>query len=343
MFLGKLTGGLLIASGDLLALVPFLAIPFLSGGISFPLYAATVVDLPVLLLFTVATGVLASVLWKEDGSALIGGLILGAVVCLTLPFVYNLVRLMTGLVPFPARWLCLSPAYGPYLVHAHFSGGGLRMFWLNELVTLVLAGIEVLLAAVLLQYNWKRQVAGAAPGRWEKTWRGWIHGTVPWRRALQDNVLPKYPYQWLAQRDRGPVLVAWTILGAGTLAWVAASLAWPRVGLYTTIVFGLGVSLLWGVQIVTIYAAGRRIGIDRQEGTLELILTTPVSAGEIVEGQIAATRAQFRPVRWTLFGVCVAMMMGGFWMRSWNARSRHRVLPIWAIAARLALQKPAAK
>src|SRR5579863_2036786 len=34
LFLGKLLGGVLIASGDLLALVPFLAVPFLSGGVS---------------------------------------------------------------------------------------------------------------------------------------------------------------------------------------------------------------------------------------------------------------------------------------------------------------------
>ena len=135
LFLGKLTGGLLIASGDLLALVPFLAIPFLSGGISFPLYVATVASLPVLLLFVVATGVLASVVWNRDGSALIGAVSLGALICLALPLLYTLGSLLTGAAPFAARWLCLSPAFGPYLVHAHFSGGTPRLFLrLNELL-----------------------------------------------------------------------------------------------------------------------------------------------------------------------------------------------------------------
>jgi ABC-type transport system involved in multi-copper enzyme maturation permease subunit len=331
LFLGKLTGGLLIASGDLLALVPFLAIPFLGGGISFPLYVATVASLPVLLLFVVATGVLASVLWKTDGSALVGALSLGALLCLALPLLYNLGRLLTGTAPFAARWLCLSPAFGPYLVHAHFSGGTQRSFWLNELITLSLAGSEVVLAAIFLRQGWKRQVAGAAPGRWEKTWQECVHGTARWRRDLRDKLLPQYPYQWLAQQDRGPVLLAWMVLGGGTLAWLAISAAWPRIGLSTTIIFGLGVLLVGTVQIVAIYAAGRRIGADRQEGTLELVLTTPLSVGEIVQGQVAAIQAQFRPVRRALLGVCLLMMAGGFCLRSFNTAAAIECGLIWVV------------
>ena len=331
LFLGKLTGGLLIASGDLLALVPFLAIPFLSGGISLPLYAATVASLPVLLLFTVATGVLASVIWQEDGTALIGAVCLGAIACLALPLVYNLGELLTGLAPFSAHWLCLSPAYGPYLVHVRFSGGGPRIFWLNELVTLALAGIEIVLAAILLRHGWKRQVAGAAPGRWENLWQEWIYGTAQWRRTLRENVLPKFPYQWLAQRDRGPVLAAWIFLGIGAIAWVAVSLAWPRIGLSTAVVFGLSVLFIGGIHMVNIYAAGRRLGADREEGALELMLTTPLSAGEIVDGQVAAIQAQFRPVKLALAGVCLAMMLGGFCGRSWNATALVEYGVVWAV------------
>jgi ABC-type Na+ efflux pump permease subunit len=331
LFLGKLTGGLLIASGDLLALVPFLAIPFFSGGISFPLYVATVASLPVLLLFIVATGVLASVLWHEEGSALIGALCLGAVVCLALPLLYYLGWLLTGVAPFPARWLCLSPAFGPYLVHAHFSGGTPRLFWLSELSTLLLAGTEVMLAAMLLRQSWKRQVAGAPAGRWALTWQEWVHGSAPWRQALRDKLLPTFPCQWLAQQDRSPALLAWAVLGAGTLAWIAVSVAWPRIGLSTVIVFGLAILLIGAVQLVTIYAAGRRIGSDRQEGTLELMLTTPLSVGEIIEGQVAAIQAQFRPVRRALLGVCLVMMVGGFCLRAWKTSAATEYGLIWAV------------
>lgn len=63
LFVGKLLGGVLNASSDLLALCPFLAIPFFSGGLSLDLYLATVACFPTLLIFIVTAGLLTSVRW----------------------------------------------------------------------------------------------------------------------------------------------------------------------------------------------------------------------------------------------------------------------------------------
>ncbi|MGA3182301.1 MAG: ABC transporter permease [Verrucomicrobiota bacterium] len=114
LFAGKLVGGVLIASGDLLALIPFMAVPFLSGGLSLDLFWASIACFPVLLLFTVAVGVLASVLSRDDGVALAVAVLLAGAVCLALPLPYNLGREVAGAPPFSSDWLCLSPAYGPY-------------------------------------------------------------------------------------------------------------------------------------------------------------------------------------------------------------------------------------
>src|SRR5581483_2827832 len=43
IFISKLAGSLLIAATELLALAPFLSIPFLAGGISFALFSATLI------------------------------------------------------------------------------------------------------------------------------------------------------------------------------------------------------------------------------------------------------------------------------------------------------------
>jgi ABC-type Na+ efflux pump permease subunit len=51
--------------------------------------------------------------------------------------------------------------------------------------------------------------------------------------------------------------------------------------------------------------------VARREGSLELLLTTPLRPDEIVEGQAAALRAQFRPVRLALLGLFALMMLGG--------------------------------
>src|SRR5262245_57715278 len=50
IFLTKVLGALLVAATTLLALVPFMAMPFLSGGVSFAVFWASVWCLPNLLL-----------------------------------------------------------------------------------------------------------------------------------------------------------------------------------------------------------------------------------------------------------------------------------------------------
>src|SRR5688572_3378478 len=51
LFITKLIGGLVIASSDLIAIMPFLSIPFLAGGLSLESFLATLVTLPLLLVF----------------------------------------------------------------------------------------------------------------------------------------------------------------------------------------------------------------------------------------------------------------------------------------------------
>jgi len=100
LFLGKLLGGIVAASSDLLALVPLLAIPFFSGGISLDLFMATVACFPVLLLFVVSVGALVSALCEDDGAAWMGAWWLLAVIGLAAPLPYYLGQIATGLVPF---------------------------------------------------------------------------------------------------------------------------------------------------------------------------------------------------------------------------------------------------
>jgi hypothetical protein len=80
---------------------------------------------------------------------------------------------------------------------------------------------------------------------------------------------------------------------------------------------------------LTRYSAARRIGIDRHDGALELLLTTPLTPAEIVDGQLAALRAQFRPIRFTVIGLCVLMMLGGFLTRHWNTQAVITYSLIW--------------
>src|SRR3954454_21169576 len=96
LFVGKLLGGLLVASAELLALVPFLALPFLGGGISMQLFLATLVFVPLMLLFAVSVTVLASAIARDDGAAFLLTLAIGAFICLATPIPYALGNTLTG-------------------------------------------------------------------------------------------------------------------------------------------------------------------------------------------------------------------------------------------------------
>lgn len=331
LFLGKLLGGTLIASCDLLALWPLLAVPFLSGGISLDLFLATIACFPFLLLFIIAVGTLASVMCSDEGAAFVCAAVLVGISSLAILLPYALGKALTGAAPFSSGWLCLSPAYGPYLVGTQFGTVKPTAFWMSMLATTAWAVLCLIAAALLLRRNWRKDLERSAPTDWQERWRSWIQGSGEWRLGLRWRILNQNPFQWLVQQDRRPVLLAWAILGGVGLLWLASWWAWPgswpsTVNFYTTALL-----LLLAVDTLMRHAAARRIGYDRRDGVLELLLTTPLTPAEIVDGQLAALKAQFRNVRYALLGLCVVMMGGGFLTRSWTAPAVISYLLIWCM------------
>jgi ABC-2 family transporter protein len=330
LFTSKLVGGLLIASCDLLALAPFLAIPFLSGGISLDLYLATLACLPALLLFIVAIGVLASVLCTDDGAALIFTIVLAVVVGFAIPIPFNLGQFLTGKASFASSWLCLSPAYGSYLVATNFSGATPAVFWTTTTITLAWALLFLLLAGILLKYNWRNVLQPTRQTGWRGILQNWIHGTPAWRISLREYLLWQNPYQWLVQRDRRPVLLAYGFIAIITLLWLLGWAAWPHYWLNSATCFLTAILLLFGINNLMLHAAAQRIGNDRRDGNLELLLTTPLTPSEIVAGQLAALRAQFKFVRLIMLALFLLMMLAGLLSRTWNGLAINIYLLIWA-------------
>ena len=103
LFIGKVVGGALVSSCELMALAPVLAVPFLTGGLSYDLFLATVACLPTVFVLVLATGSLASALCRQEGTALVvSGVFLG-VLSLALPLPYNLGFWLTGTRRSPSR------------------------------------------------------------------------------------------------------------------------------------------------------------------------------------------------------------------------------------------------
>jgi ABC-type transport system involved in cytochrome c biogenesis permease component len=318
LFVGKLLGVALIAYTHLLGLFPFLAIAFLVGGVSIKLFTATLVCLPLLLLFAFAVSTLASVLTDDDSAALFVALLLGGVICLATPVVFWANGSFSDVQTLSRDWLALSPAFPAYVVASGLGGGTPAQFWTGCAMTLIWSLICLGAAGAIMTRSWRDRPDGAAGASWRTRWQACWHGDFAWRRRLAARWLDSHPFAWLAARDRRLVNLAWLVIGALMALWLAACWCWPRHWpgtlnfLLTSIVLNL--ALRW----VTLFAAAKTISHHRNEGSLELLLTTPLKEADIVEGQLLALRNQFRPVALAVIGIELVMMLAGFLIRDWT-------------------------
>jgi hypothetical protein len=123
-----------------------------------------------------------------------------------------------------------------------------------------------------------------------------VRGSGAWQRRLRVRLLADQPFCWLAARDRTPVLMGYGILMIAAAVWLAG---WAAIGppwLTPTNAFISSIVLHQALNLVAAYAAGRRFAEERLSGGFEILLTAPLKAGELVEGQCKALLVQFRVV-----------------------------------------------
>ena len=331
LFAGKLFSGLLLSSSEFMALGPLLAVPFLSGGVSFDLFVATVFCLPTVFVLVLAIGALGSALCRQEGAAFVASGVFVGVLCLALPLPYNLGYWLTGKVPFAKAWLTLSPALGPWLVAQNFGGFRVSDFWVWTVVTWSLSAVCLALSAAILKRNWRRDLQGTTPEGWKAKWKAFVLGSANWREDLRRSVLDKNAYQWLAQQDRRPVVLAWVFIAAACAFWLLGWCMWPRVWPSPPSFYTLAMLLLFGLDVLQSYAAARRMATDRRDGVLELLLTTALGPEEMLAGQKAALDEQFRPVRRGLCGLLLLLVLAGFLCRDFTGLGVVSYLAVWFV------------
>jgi hypothetical protein len=182
-------------------------------------------------------------------------------------------------------------------------------------------------AAIVLQRNWREDVHGTE----NKSGKGLLAVSEDWQMQLRRRVLPENAYQWLFQRDRRPVQVAYACVVGIVLLWLLGWAVWPERWPSTANFYITSLLLIMVVNHIITHSVARRIGSDRRDGNLELLLTTPLSPEEIVRGQIAGVTDAFRPIRWILFGLNMAMMIGGLFVRSWNGTALLSYFLVWSV------------
>jgi hypothetical protein len=331
LFAGKLLSGALLSSSEFMALGPLLAVPFLSGGVSFDLFLATVCCLPTVFFFVLAVGVLSSALCRQAGAAFMLSVVLLGVFCLALPLPYNLGSLLTGKDPFNQAWLTLSPALGPWLVAKHFGGFKVSDFWVWMAITWSFSGVFLVIAATVLKRNWRRDLQGIAARGWKAKWEALALGGAQWRENLRRRVLDKNAYQWLAQQDRRAVVLAWGFIAAACAFWLLGWCLWPRVWVAPISFYTLAFLLMTGLEVLQSYAAAHRMATDRRDGTLELLLTTALGPADMMAGQKAALDDQFRPVKRGLVLLLLLLVLAGLLSRTFTTWGLVSYLAVWCV------------
>jgi len=318
VFASKLMSAALIACSNLLAIVPVLALPFLIGGVSFDLFLATFAALPCLLLFVISMSLLASILTRDDGAAVIVAATIGLLVCGTGPlFYYGSIHFASGTKLSP--WLLrLSPAYGPWLIADNLPAASMREFWINLAVTLAWSALFLCAAALVLNLIWRENDVSERGRRWGERWRDFLHGRAGWRRALAIRWLDVNPFIWLAARDRQPVTLSWMMIGALAAVWLGCWAIWPRHWPSVTNFFLTAAILNTAVTWVIRHTAAKSLANGRHDGSYELLLTTPLQTSDIVWGELEALHEQFRPVLRAVAAMNALMLLAGLAVRSWT-------------------------
>jgi len=164
-----------------------------------------------------------------------------------------------------------------------------------------------------------RELEGAAllagPGvrqgraRWADTRRKWVYGNAGQRKALRTRLLEVNPFCWLVVSRPVQACGVWMVLGFVVCWWlymrVVVHLPWAEESFSLTTAFDLdSVLKLWiGIE------ACQRLAEEQKIGSLELLLSTPLSERGILRGQFLALKRQFLKPLAVVIGVEMVFML----------------------------------
>lgn len=276
--IGKLVANSIPAFFALATIVPVLGIPFLLGGISpGELERASLILLNALWL-SLAAGLLASALVKDDRAALLTTFVLIALPTIIAPFVRE--------AGFSGFWALQASRDAIFL-------GRQQEFWIAMGKEFTLPFVYLLLAALRARMIWREKPPTATGQKRLERWRKWSGGTAAQRTEWRANMLQENPALWLACRRRERTALLWAILGLGliwlTWLWFAEHRVDAILGTLTSVVFH------WILKIAIAFAACRAMSEESRNGAFELLFTTDLSPGLLLKGHLAGLLRSFGP------------------------------------------------
>ena len=287
--IGKLIAHALMGFYAVLIVMPLLSLIMIVGGTRMTdLVVITLAALNVLF-FSASVGLWASARHKDRKKA--GG----SGTWVVLFFWWGIPMLVQGLLYLKAP-LWLIDAMNALSVNGMFNStmtGRVRLVdspWVNFVITHALAWAFLGSATYYLQQRWQ-EVPAKERFSVREWWRQKSLGSPEVRWKMRKQLLDQNPFFWLSSRDRWRSFSVW-LTTAGMIAFMAFQfwLASGEVG--PIILFGAVLAITHKVQVAA--ASAHQLGVEQEQGTLEMILSTPLSVESVLKGQLLSSAAMFR-------------------------------------------------
>jgi ABC-type Na+ efflux pump permease subunit len=318
--LGKLAGTSMHGISGLLAMLPVLALPLLMGGVSFAECGRMVLVLVNAMLFSLAAGLLASALSRQARKAMLLTFLLVLLVHAGFPALnaYAAHKLWVAgpnWISFPSVGFAYARStdlqYAPQP----------ELYWISLASTHALVWLLLGAASGLVRRSWQDRPEGMSVAGWHRVWRRMVCGTEESARAFRRRSLELNPCLWLGARHRLRPLVIWGVLAVIGLGWVGGWVNWGRDWLEIEVLVVVLYVKHLALKLMLASEACQRLGPERRDGTLELLLSTPLTVPEILKGQMMVLRRQFGgPVAVVLTLDLLVLMSGWMYPGGWSSR-----------------------
>lgn len=290
--LGKLVASSINSIYGVLAVVPMLAVPMIMGGVAPAEVGRMALVALNTLFFSLAVGLCVSAMSRSARKAMGLTFLLLLLFTALLPIVSEV---LTEFKRMPEARCLLLPSVGlSYAAAFDLNYPTMRKeFWGSLAVVHGMAWLCLLLAAFIAPRSWQDRPAGLRALRWRERFRLWSFGNLADRYAFRSRLLDRNAFYWLAARARLKPVLVWATLGVLSCGWLWGLAKfrrdWLNGGTYAVSALVLNALLKFWFASET----GRQLAAERQQGALELLLSTPLTVRDILRGQLLALNRQF--------------------------------------------------
>ena len=322
--LGKLVATSLNGAYGFLAMMPVLAIPMLMGGVTAGDFWRMCFALGDTLFLSLAAGIFVSCVSRIERKAMGGTvLLLFLLVCLP-PFLGAVLAggVMSSWLENPVQWI--SPWFCFLLASGSGSMApvGVDNFWCSLFVIHTLGWLLLALASRIVPHVWKDKPGSRRIASWRRWWHDLLFGSAEYRVRLRRRLFAINPICWLSSRERLSRAYPWFFLGAMAVIWLVGCISSKGELLQPGPIWSVSYFLHAIFKYWFATLACHSFAEDRNQGALELLLSTPLTIKEMLRGQWLAL---WRCLGWPIIAIigsdvvlyCVSLYVPqSWWQRS---------------------------